>query len=108
MHHLPPSAPLASHPAKKIVDEHLAVVRSITVADIAAALQTQPEATQQRCLTALIDGEPFDAGLVLLHAFNQAIEARALRARDAATTTAEPESTEVAPDHRTFITAGVQ
>ncbi|SDR17027.1 hypothetical protein [Paraburkholderia tuberum] len=106
MHRLPPSAPLASHPAKKIVDEHLAVVHSITVADIAAALQAQPEATQQRCLVALIDGEPFDAGLVLLHAFTQAVEARTLCARDAATTTAGPEPTEAAQHHRTFIIAG--
>jgi hypothetical protein len=105
----------ADHILGSLLDQELAVkagatehmpaaastpIAGISIDDVATALRSLPLPTQQRCLHALIDGEPHAAGLVLLHAFNQAVEAhKALPPQ-------EPDCTDYALTHRTFRITG--
>jgi hypothetical protein len=82
-----------------------AALKTMSLSTVAAALTALPEVTQQRCFQALLDGEPTDAGLVLIHAFNLVLEEQQARVRTEASSSARP-ATERAATHRTYIIAG--
>ncbi|KVO05591.1 hypothetical protein WJ69_23105 [Burkholderia ubonensis] len=56
---------------------------AIGVAEIAAALRALPDSAQDRCIRACLDGNPREAGLVLIYAFNRAVDAEVARIRAA-------------------------
>ncbi|MBN3777412.1 hypothetical protein G3O06_07585 [Burkholderia sp. Ac-20345] len=56
---------------------------AVGVAEIAAALYALPESAHVRCVRACLDGDPREAGLVLIYAFNRAVDAEVARIRAA-------------------------
>ncbi|WP_157382582.1 hypothetical protein [Burkholderia ubonensis] len=54
---------------------------AVGVPEIAAALHALPESAQDRCIRACLDGNPREAGLVLIYAFNRAVDAEVVRLR---------------------------